>query len=212
MSEPVKEPSQEFKNAVRTGSSIRAICGLCNRTYFQDDPTEDWEPGELQSLRESARTNPNNYIAVTESVHVGDIEGKEVVINCACGGLRKYEDWIWKHRNIIAGYVAAFAKKKAEEAFLDETQAEALQEGIHEADKKLKFLKCEGCGGYFPEEVLEAQQGKLFCKKCVKGLIQCEKCQQYFDIDTLVYGLCDSCRGIEEEERRRISYDNNSPF
>ena len=203
------QPSQEFKNAVRTGSSIRAICGLCHRTYFQDDPTEDWEPGELQSLRESARTDPNNYIAVTESVHVGDIEGKEVVINCVCGGLGKYEDWIWKHRHLIAEYVAAIAKKKAEAAYSDEVQAEALQEGVKEAEKNLKFVKCDECSGYFPDDLLTAKEGRLLCEKCLKKLTLCEACNQYFDNDTLNNGLCENCRDIAkreiEEENRRIA-------
>ena len=107
------------------------------------------------------------YIAM-DRVETGSIDGKEFIVNCPCNGLRPYEDGIWKHRHIIAKYVAARTKKIAEEAYSDEAEAEALQEGIESDERHLKFVKCSDCGGYFPDELLKAYQGELYCERCVE--------------------------------------------
>jgi hypothetical protein len=193
--------SKEFRDAVRVGSTIRATCGLCGRECFEDSKTAGtWEEGELEELRQKAHDYPDKFIAM-EYVETGVIDGKEVVVNCPCNMLHHSEEWIWKHRHIIARYLAAITKKKAEEAYTEEAEAEELETSVALVDKKLTFLKCVGCGGYFPEELLTAQHGKFFCQRCVKVMVECTNCHQYIDKDEMEFGLCKSCAEAEEAVR-----------
>jgi len=199
----MKEPSDEFMDAVRSGSSIRRVCSLCGRTCFEDDPTAgDWEKDELEELRENAEKYPDKYVALPR-VETGVIDGKDVVVNCPCNNLRKYEDWIWAHRHIIARYIAKIAQHKAEEAYSDEAEAEALHEGVTSFERKLKFVKCSKCHGYFPDELLTAKQGELYCEKCIEDdKERCIQCQRLFDKEEIVDEMCEKCRdaALKEEE------------
>jgi len=39
------------------------------------------------------------------------IDGKQAVYGCSCNEARKYEDFIWNHRHIIADYLEARVSK-----------------------------------------------------------------------------------------------------
>jgi hypothetical protein len=123
-------------DSVRTGSGLVRDCEACGRTCFDDDEyAGDWEKNELETLRDNALKEPDRYIAMCR-VESGCLGGKEVVVNCPCNYLKKYEDFIWSHRRIIARYVAKRAKDRAEVAFEDEAQAEFLQENVNLMNKE----------------------------------------------------------------------------
>ena len=121
-------PSDEFMDAVREGGGIRRQCEACGRECFEDDEgAGSWEEGELENLRKKAEKNPDQYVAMAR-VESGTMNGKEVVVNCPCNFLKKYEDFIWAHRHVIAKYIAVRAKQRAEKAYHDEAEAEFLEE------------------------------------------------------------------------------------
>ena len=181
-------PSETFESSVIDGGHIVSTCEFCGRTFFEDDPDLDWEDGEYEKLRQQAQQTPDLFIAV-DSVHSGHIDGKEAVLGCPCNALRKYEDFIWGNRHVIAKYVAKRAKEAAEAAYQDEIEAEDLDSSI---DNIRKFKKCCKCEGYFPEEIVETLQGKLYCPKCYQPST-CVGCSQSFDIDALDRGRCRKC-------------------
>jgi len=158
-------PSDDFMDAVTSGGSIVADCELCGRTVFEDDERAgDWELGELERLRENADKEPDKYVGFTDrSVGTGHIDGKQVVTNCLCNGLRRFENFIWSHRHIIADYVAKRARRIAESACHDEGQAEFLKENVAREDMDVEFAKCQDCGGYFDKDALDE---RLYCPRC----------------------------------------------
>jgi hypothetical protein len=162
MNEPTKAPelpSDEFMGALRHGSSIRATCDLCGRVCFEDDETAgDWNDGELEGLRRLAVAEPEKYVAL-DRVWTGFICGKEAVVNCPCGKLKPYEDFIWSHRHIIARYISARAKAIAEKAVADEQEAEELQDDVNRegntGEQAQQCDRCGGCGNFFDKADLD---------------------------------------------------------
>lgn len=129
-------PSDEFMDAVRYGSGIVRECEACGRICFEDDESAgSWEEGELERLRENAVKDPDKYLAM-DRVESGRMNGKEVVVNCPCNFLKKYEDFIWAYRHVIAKYIAVRAKQQAEEAYHDEAEAEFLEENVEQISKR----------------------------------------------------------------------------
>lgn len=128
-------PSDDFMDAVRDGGGIRRTCEACGRECFEDDESAgDWETGELEGLRKRAEERPNECVAM-DRVEAGSIGGKDIVVNCPCNFLRKYEDFIWSHRHIAAKYIAKRAKQRAEAACEDEAEAEFMAENVEQMDK-----------------------------------------------------------------------------
>lgn len=125
------QPSEAFEEAVSTGGGIVATCEHCKRVHFEDDERAgDFEEGELERLRAEAKADPDKTIA-NGGVRTGEIDGCTVVIGCPCNALRKYEDWIWNHRRLIATYLPKRAKDEKAVADL----AYALMEDL----EKLPF-------------------------------------------------------------------------
>jgi hypothetical protein len=87
-------------------------------------------------LREKAKENPNQYVAMNRP-EIGRMGGKDIVVNCPCNYLKKYEDFIWGHRGVIARYISKRAKQQAEAAYEDEAQAEFLKENVERMDDKI---------------------------------------------------------------------------
>lgn len=108
--DPTEPPSEMFVNAVCHGGTPAIDCQLCGRTHFAThDRGITWQPGELEDLRAKAKEKPDKYIedSNSDSVFFGAIDGHQVVADCPCNRLRLYEDWIWKHRRVIAEYLRA---------------------------------------------------------------------------------------------------------
>ena len=93
---------------VRAFSNCGTICGTCDCgvTHFAAFCPEDFDPQELQSLRDKSRLQPDKFKEHDcSSLVVVHIDGKQFVDGCACGKLRVYEDWIWNYRDQIAQYL-----------------------------------------------------------------------------------------------------------
>ena len=116
---PQPEPSREFCAAVRdSGSCCQTECELCGRVYFCTGSGHgDYNEGELEGLKQKAAAEPDKYIAFEwDVIETGYIDGRRVVVDCECHKLRRFEDWIWGHRNIIIDYLTARARNGYEAA------------------------------------------------------------------------------------------------
>ena len=112
------EPSKYFVDAVCDGGTPKAVCGFCGRTHFTSGPGFDMDDGEIDRLRAMAVTEPGRYIedGANDSVAVGEIDGYEVVWNCPCRRLSKYERFIWGNRRVILEYLRARTTAERNEA------------------------------------------------------------------------------------------------
>ena len=111
---PLDPPSQEFLHAFTHVGSITATCDFCGRTLF--GTSAHYEEGELDGLREKAKTS-EKYIEVDyDTISIVEIEGKNYPWDCPCNAVRQYENWIWAHRKEIAAYLNSRSKKELEEA------------------------------------------------------------------------------------------------
>lgn len=159
-----KEVSKWFEEAFVHSGSIVIDCDLCGRTHFEDDERAgDWSPGELAKLRKNQNANPDMFIGHGHSPRWGSINGKNAVVDCPCGKLKEWENFIWGHRHLIAKYVANRAKATAEDAYDDEAEAEFLKDNVAREDREHKFVKCQDCGGYFSDKAVNHH---LLCTNC----------------------------------------------
>lgn len=110
-----RKVSEEFWNVLCHGGSIRATCEFCGITYFIDDPT-DYDEGELEDLQAKQKLYPNKFITLEYEPSLGNIDGKQAVRECPCNSVRKYEDFIWDNRYLIADYLTERTKKEEKEA------------------------------------------------------------------------------------------------
>jgi hypothetical protein len=125
-------PSEEFWDAVIRAGSIVITCELCHREHFASGEPGHFDAGELEGLLEKAKKHPDQYIehASDDSVSWGLIDGKQAVYDCQCNLARKYEDFIWSHRQVIARYLT----KRIDDN---------LKEAKEEADSVKKLRKLE---------------------------------------------------------------------
>lgn len=111
-------PSETFENAVRKAGSLVVDCELCGRTHFATLETAHFDEGELDDLVAKAKKDPDKYVQDPsyDSVPWGTVDGKQAVIGCPCNGLRRYEDFIWGNRFVIAEYLRNRSAEAAERA------------------------------------------------------------------------------------------------
>lgn len=113
------KPSEMFEDIVQNGGSLTAECDGCGRTYFATGKAgADYEDDELMGLREDSKKKPDRFIewANCDFIPRGEIDGKTLVIGCECNVLSRYENWIWRHRYLIAQYLNKRSKEEFEEA------------------------------------------------------------------------------------------------
>ena len=109
MSEQCSEIFEEVFNS-RVGGCVRDCA--CGQTYYDDYNDYDWEPGELENLKENSNAIPFDY-----SISTMSINNEEIVIGCDCGRAKKYEEFILRHAEQLAEYLnkkAEALKEKAE--------------------------------------------------------------------------------------------------
>ena len=122
-------PSEEFEHAVCLEALTVIDCQLCGRVHFACGPNHgDYEPGELDRLLAKQSKEPEKYVgdAQSDSIGWGLIDGKQAVFACPCRKLRRYEDWIWDHREIIVTYLRARTLRDLKIARHEAEQAEQL--------------------------------------------------------------------------------------
>ncbi len=175
-------PSEDFVNAVTTGGGCVRDCDYCGRTCFEDDESSyDWEPGELEGLRQRNKEDPN-ACASMDTVRTGVLAGIDFVTNCQCNGLRPYEDFIWGYRRTISDYIRKRTEGNLQDALSDDAMAEFLDENvaaIDAADQGKDFKKCKHCGGYFIESTMSERE---YCQRCEQlvpkppKMVDCPNC------------------------------------
>lgn len=98
-------------------------CQFCNRTHF----AHNCDDADL--LREKAKKEPEKYIEDTrnDSLAWGCVDGKRYVWRCPCDAMARYEDFIWRHRELIAKYLKKRAAANADAANRDNALIEGLK-------------------------------------------------------------------------------------
>ena len=111
-------PSDEFLNAISTHtSSITGECDFCGRFYYSfNDGSYDYEYGEFEKYAQLAKENPDKYIMVDGSVCDTFIDGRTYIWGCECNEVRRYEEWVWSHREILMDYLRRRTEKELKEA------------------------------------------------------------------------------------------------
>lgn len=125
-------PSEIMEGAITMAGSIAITCELCDRTHFASGEPAFFDKGELAELRAKAEKEPEKYLedAGSDSLSWGRIDGKQAVIGCPCNGLRRYEDFIWQNRHVIAKYLAARAKDQLAQAQHDSDLALGVKKSV----------------------------------------------------------------------------------
>jgi hypothetical protein len=108
--------TQTFWDVVCTAGSIVVDCGFCGRTHFVSNG--DYDEGELERLRVSAKHHPDKFVERTECDYIscGQLDGITAVFGCPCDKAARYEKFIWNNRLMIADYLKRRAAKEAREA------------------------------------------------------------------------------------------------
>jgi len=114
MSEKCSELFEEIFDS-RAGSCMKTCC--CGRVFF--DPESgigDWEEGELEELYAKAKQDPDKYRELNYPVGYVTIDGQDIVYNCPCGTMVRYERFLVRHARQIATYLNRRAELLREEA------------------------------------------------------------------------------------------------
>lgn len=126
------------------GTCCSIYCEACNRTYFITSPGHgDYSEGELESLRERAAENPDQYIEVPDFGSVSWLElfGKQVVVGCLCGSDVRFANWIEDRAEELTKYLAAYWKSETEEAhrrFVTSSEREVEIQRYHAGWRPMK--------------------------------------------------------------------------
>jgi hypothetical protein len=123
--------SPEFDEAFTIGGGVRLTCE-CGILYFDDynEHTWDWEEGEREALRESAKIPEHKTVAMDGAPSEIEIDGRLYVSGCPCAKLAKYEQFIWNHRRQIADYLKRRSEKEFEQAEMDLAVADATRKNL----------------------------------------------------------------------------------
>lgn len=117
---PFKEPSEEFLEAFGDGvASVVVTCDFCGRVYFATNDGGDFEKGELEHYRESAKEEPDKYIEVDGFTSRVGVDGKCYAWGCKCNKVRLHEDWVWANRRKILKYLKERMEQRAKEVQME---------------------------------------------------------------------------------------------
>ncbi len=130
------EPSEDFLRALGQSTSLSQDCEFCGRTYFCDEPAEDFGE-ELERLREKAENQPDKYIERQDEISYGRLDGKTAVIGCSCDAIAKYEEIFWKSRYVIQDYLANRARTLRNMAREETARADSVKESMKTIDGRV---------------------------------------------------------------------------
>lgn len=101
-----KQPSEEFMSAVCNSGTAVCTCEFCGRIHFTPYSDLSYNDKEMEDLKKQSEENPDKYVlSCDDAISWGWMEGKQIVWGCPCNAGKKYEDFIWKHRFVIADYL-----------------------------------------------------------------------------------------------------------
>lgn len=107
-----------FYQVFRSGSGGSVRTCVCGVTWFDGSQLGcwDWEPGELEELKEKAEKDPEHYREVDYTVSTLNPNGEEIVDGCTCDRARKYEEFLQDEGGRIAEYLNKRAAELEAEA------------------------------------------------------------------------------------------------
>jgi hypothetical protein len=123
----MEQASELFMDMVCDGGTPSIDCELCGRTHFATGPQSCEDEDEIARLRKLATEQPDKYCeSDDDSISFGSLAGIQVVYDCPCHKLRRYEDFIWDNRALILSYVKARTHKELDAATKTMSQLESL--------------------------------------------------------------------------------------
>jgi hypothetical protein len=129
------EASNDFQTAITYGGTTHIECDGCNRVHFSTWTDEGYSEGVLEELRAKRKQFPGKYVehADESSISHGYIGGKEVVVNCDCGEVRKFERFFWNHRDMILEFFKQRAFRSKQKSDDDNRIYEGVKESLKDA-------------------------------------------------------------------------------
>jgi hypothetical protein len=112
----VDEPSDFFVKQLMGGGGVHVTCqcGIehyCPDTMFREDCESELIPSWPEHCEQAKVDDPEHVMLHYgyDSATYNEIDGKAFVYGCTCydEGLAKYENWIWRNRDILRGYLKA---------------------------------------------------------------------------------------------------------
>ncbi len=139
------EQESRFDTAFSGGATCCSIdCEGCGRTYFvTSDGHGDYDDGELEELYAKAKEQPQKYIEVPDfdSVAMVHLEGKQLIIGCECGAVRKYADWIESHAQPLTKYLKLYWLAKKNKADTVSTQTTEYLASLPDPDERERIYE-----------------------------------------------------------------------
>jgi len=107
MSEQCSEIFEEVFE-VHCGTNKKTCC--CGIVHFDGyNSGISWEPGELEALRQKAKSDPN-YDEHDGSIGWMEIAGREIVFGCSCEMAANWEKFIRTHAVQLKNYLNKLAE------------------------------------------------------------------------------------------------------
>lgn len=114
--------SETFMDIVCDAGCCSSIdCEFCKRTHFTH------EDHDFEALQEKAKAQPDKYLeSSNDSIGWGYLDGRQYVYDCPCDSGHRYEEFIWRHRRIIAAYLKRRAENQLASAQEDQATADMI--------------------------------------------------------------------------------------
>lgn len=106
---PAGRCTDSFERAFASGcGGVVRTCD-CGRTYFDEDSESDFDTGEYAQLCAKADAAPDLYIRRSGTIETLEVDCRQFVIGCDCGGAARYEIFIRGHAVQIKRYLERYA-------------------------------------------------------------------------------------------------------
>jgi hypothetical protein len=199
-----KPPSDVFLNSVAFDNGFLQKCDFCGRTFFEDDEKAgDWEPGELEGLRQKAIADPDRYRGVAR-VRRMTFGAQVAVVGCPCNALQKAEDLFWKNRKSIMAYISARVKDIVENALEEEGLSDQATADLVQEEKASNTVECKKCQKLVSQISITDDGMCVRCKELDEtGLVDCPVCKKKIYANSMAmtaWGMCEECHDGETEE------------
>lgn len=134
---PPQPPSDLFVKLICSGGAGAQVCEFCGREYLCSTDTAYWDQETLKDWRAKAEKEPDRYIEDQQysSIEYGELDGRLFVLGCDCNSARRYEDFIWGHRELISKYLKERTTSRLADATRDSKLAELMAGGLLDLEK-----------------------------------------------------------------------------
>jgi len=115
-----KQPSRMFVDSLHGGGSSQITCQCGRRHYAPGNLRNSCEENDYQDMLDDCiieqSDDPEGVVIEYDSdfIYYKELSGNVFVIDCACNGLRRYEDFLWNNRDVIRKYLKVRIDQEAE--------------------------------------------------------------------------------------------------